>query len=150
MKQILYIDMDNVLVDFESGLEKIDEETLKKYEGCYDEIPGVFALMKPMEGAVEVAHQLAEKYDVYVPSTSPWLNPSAWSDKLKWIQCYFGKDPNSIFYKRLILSSHKNLNMGAILIDDRLKNGTDKFQGSHIHFGTEKFPDWKSVLQELM
>ncbi|VEJ18472.1 Uncharacterised protein [Capnocytophaga canimorsus] len=40
--------------------------------------------------------------------------------------------------------------MGAILIDDRLKNGTDKFQGRHIHFGTEKFPDWKSVLQELM
>ncbi|CEN48121.1 MULTISPECIES: hypothetical protein [Capnocytophaga] len=53
MKQILYIDIDNVLVDFESGLEKIDEETLKKYEGCYDEIPGVFALMKPMEGLLK-------------------------------------------------------------------------------------------------
>ncbi|MFK8295154.1 hypothetical protein ACI760_03050 [Capnocytophaga canimorsus] len=150
MKQILDIDMDNVLVDFESRLEKIDEAKLKKHENCYDEIPRVFALMKPMEGAVEATHQLAEKYDVYVLSTSPWLNPTAWSDKLKWIQRYFGKDPSSIFYKRLILSSHKNLNMGAILIDDRLKNGTDKFQGRYIHFGTEKFPGWKSVLQELM
>ena len=25
------------------------------------------------------------------------------------------------------------------------KNGADAFKGELIHFGTEKFPDWKSV-----
>ena len=29
-KKILYIDMDNVLVDFQSGIDQRDEETLKK------------------------------------------------------------------------------------------------------------------------
>ena len=28
-----YFDMDGVLVDFDSGLTKLDEQTLKEYEG---------------------------------------------------------------------------------------------------------------------
>ena len=39
--------------------------------------------------------------------------------------------------------------MGDYLIDDRLRNGAEKFNGEHIHFGTEKFPDWNSVLKYL-
>ena len=49
----------------------------------------------------------------------------------------------------MILSHHKHLNVGEFLIDDRLKNGVDKFQGEHIHFGTTDFPDWKSVVKYL-
>ena len=52
-KKILYLDMDNVLVDFPSGLARIPEETQREYEDRADEIPGVFALMDPMPGAVE-------------------------------------------------------------------------------------------------
>ncbi len=91
-----------------------------------------------------------KKYDVYVLSTAPWLNPSAWKDKIEWIQKYFGKDEDSILYKRLIISHHKNLNMGAYLIDDRTKNGASEFQGEHIHFGTDEFPNWKHVLEYLL
>ena len=36
MKKIIYVDMDNVLVDFQSGIDKLDEETLKEYEGNLD------------------------------------------------------------------------------------------------------------------
>lgn len=53
MKKRLYFDMDGVLVDFESGLAQQDEQTLKEYEGCYDEIPGLFGQMLPMEGAID-------------------------------------------------------------------------------------------------
>jgi len=35
------------------------------------------------------------------------------------------------------------------LIDDREKNGADKFVGELILFGSEKFPDWKSVIEYL-
>ncbi len=28
-------------------------------------------------------------------------------------------------------------------------NDAAEFQGEHIHFGTERFPDWKSVLEYL-
>ncbi len=53
-------------------------------------------------------------------------------------------------YKRLILSHHKHLCRGAYLIDDRTHNGVLRFCGEHIHFGTEKFPDWDAVLRHLL
>ena len=150
MKKIVYIDMDNVIVDFPTGIAKLDEKTRQQYVGNYDEVEGIFGLMEPMPKAIEAVHQLVEKYDIYVLSTSPWHNPSAWIDKIKWIHRYFGEDKNSVLYKRVILSHHKNLNQGDYLIDDRTANGAGKFNGEHIHFGTEKFPDWESVLKYLL
>ena len=150
MKKIVHIDMDNVIVDFPTGIAKLDEKTRQQYVGNYDEVEGIFGLMEPMPKAIEAVHQLAEKYDIYVLSTSPWHNPSAWIDKIKWIHRYFGEDKNSVLYKRVILSHHKNLNQGDYLIDDRTANGAGKFNGEHIHFGTEKFPDWESVLKYLL
>ena len=134
--------MDNVLVDFKTGIDRISSYNKKEYEGRYDEVPDIFSLMDPMKGAIDSYNQLSSQYDTYILSTSPWDNSSAWQDKILWVKKYLEKSA----YKRLILSHHKNLNRGDYLIDDRLKNGADKFIGEHIHFGTEQFPDWKSVL----
>ena len=145
-KKRIYFDMDNVLADFKSGLDKIDEQTKQKYEGHLDDIPGIFGLMNPMEGAIEAVNKLAEKYDVFILSTAPWENPSAWADKVKWVKKYF----NEVFYKRLIISHRKDLCKGDYLIDDRGKNGTSDFEGEWIKFGEGKFPDWKSVVDYLL
>ena len=126
----LYIDMDNVIVDFKTGIEKISEEEKVKYEGRYDEVPRIFSLMDPMEGAIDAFNKLSSNYDTYILSTSPWNNPSAWQNKIVWVQKFLEKPA----YKRLILSHHKNLNRGDYIIDDRIKNGVDKFEGEHIHF----------------
>ena len=48
------------------------------------------------------------------------------------------------------MSHNKNLNIGDYLIDDRTANGAGQFKGEHIHFGTEQFPDWDSVLKYLL
>ena len=48
------------------------------------------------------------------------------------------------------MSHHKNLNHGDFLIDDRTKNGVDSFVGEHLHFGTARFPNWKTVENYLM
>lgn len=96
-KPIVYVDMDNVLVDFKSGIASLDEDTLRKYDGHLDDVPGIFAQMSPMKGAVEAMHLLDEKYELYILPTSPWNNPSAWSDKLIWVKTYLG----DIFYKKL-------------------------------------------------
>lgn len=150
MKKILYIDMDNVLVDFSTGIAALSDELKEAYKGNYDETPGIFSLMQPMKGAVEAVYALAEHYDIYVLSTAPWRNPSAWSDKLQWIQKYFGKEEDSPLYKRLILSHHKDLNRGDYLVDDRTKNGAENFQGELILFGSKTYPDWDHVLRRLL
>lgn len=150
MSKILYIDMDNVIVNFKSGIDRLTPEMRALYDGRFDEVPGIFSLMDPMEDAVESVIQLTERYDTYVLSTAPWANPSAWSDKVKWIHQYFGEQKDTPLYKRLILSHHKHLNDGHYLIDDRTANGAGDFKGVHIHFGQEKWPDWKSVMQFLM
>ena len=145
-KQTLYVDMDNVLVDFSSGIERLDKVVREQYKNDLDEVPGIFALMDPLEGAIESYKSLSQIFDTYILSTSPWENPSALSDKLLWVKKYLG----DCAYKRLILTHHKNLNMGDYLIDDRTKNGAAEFQGEHILFGSDQFPGWKSVVSYLM
>ena len=146
MKKILYVDMDNVLVDFPSGISKISKALQSEYEDNLDEVPGIFSLMEPIEGAIESYKILSQKFDTYILSTAPWKNSSGWSDKNEWVKKYLG----DVAYKRLILSHHKNLNYGDYLIDDRLANGANLFDGEHIHFGSDKFPDWGSVCSYLL
>ncbi len=138
--------MDNVLVDFPSGVSKLSQEVINEYESNLDEVPNIFSLMEPLEGAIDSFKILSQRYDTYILSTAPWENSSAWSDKVKWVQKYLGESA----YKRLILTHHKNLNHGDYLIDDRTKNGAGEFKGELIHFGTDKFPDWKSVCSYLL
>ena len=145
-KKILYVDMDNVLVDFPSGIAKISNELRTQYDEHLDEVPGIFSLMEPLEGAVVAYKELSLVYDTYVLSTAPWENHTAWSDKLLWIKQHLGQHA----YKRLILSHNKNLNSGDYLVDDRTHNGAGQFSGKHIHFGTAELPDWASVTTYLL
>jgi 5'-nucleotidase len=145
MPKILYVDMDNVLVDFPSAISRMPEHLVKEYEDRLDEVPGIFSQMDPLPDAIESFNTLTSMFDTYVLSTSPWENPSAWSDKLLWIKKHLGTSA----YKRLILSHHKNLNHGHFLVDDRTKNGADRFVGEHILFGSPAYPDWKAVVQYL-
>lgn len=138
--------MDNVLVDFVSGIARIDEATKREYEGRLDEVPGIFALMDPMPGAIEAVHRLSENYDIYILSTAPWRNPSAWADKVTWVTKYL----DDVFHKRLILSHHKDFVKGDYLIDDRPKHGAETFEGEWIQFGSERFPNWNAVLDYLL
>lgn len=144
-KKRVFVDMDNVLVDFESGLAQVSEEVKKEYEGRLDEIPGLFGLMKPMPGAIEAVHELQKHYDLFILSTAPWKNPSAWSDKVTWVTKYL----DDVFHKRMVITHRKDLCQGDYLIDDRGKNGTSEFSGEWVEFGSEKFPDWNSVLKYL-
>jgi len=145
-KKILYVDLDGVIVDFESAFPKLDLDQRERFENDMDEIPGIFELMDPMPGAIESVEFLAKHFDLYILSTSPWNNPTAASGKVLWVRKYLPE----VAYKRLILSHHKNLNKGDYIIDDRTARGVDKFEGEHIHFGQGKFKGWEEVVEYLV
>jgi len=148
-KKIVYVDMDNTIVDFKSGIEKLSKEDQEKFKDNFDDHPEIFASMEPIDGAIEALKELNNHFDLYILSTAPWDNPNAWKHKREWIEKYFGKGKENIFYKKVILSHHKNLNRGDILIDDRPNNGAKNFKGNWIQYGSEKFPDWETILQKL-
>lgn len=144
--KILYIDMDGVLVDFDGAVAKLDVQDKDEAK----RMDGFFSTLKPIPNALNAFRFLSTKFDTYMLSTAPWYNPSAWQDKLLWVQKYFGlEDDDNPAYKRLILTHYKNLNAGDYLIDDRKVNGAELFGGEHIHFGTDTFPNWERVIEYL-
>ena len=144
--KIIYVDMDSVLVDFQSGIDALTSDEVIAFKNNLDDVPGIFSKMRPVDGAIEAYEKLTNHFDVYILSTAPWNNTSAWADKLSWVRKYLG----DLAHKRLILSHNKNLNAGDYLIDDRTANGAGEFKGEHIHFLSEKFKNWNDVLNYLI
>ncbi|WP_308465645.1 5' nucleotidase, NT5C type [Rathayibacter soli] len=150
-KKILYVDLDNTLVDFQSGIERLDPRMRDGYRDDLDEAPGIFALMEPLTGALDAYRELARHFDTYILSTAPWKNPSAWHDKVEWVQKHLAMDDHDVAYKRLILSHHKNLNRGDFLVDDRSSNGAAEFEGEWLQFGPgARYPTWAAVTEYLL
>lgn len=142
-KPLVLIDMDGVLCDFDKRKKELEEKGFKG--GSIFKHPDAYKNLEPIEGAIEAWYKLQEKYETYILSTPAWSNPDSWSEKRIWIDEHLGRSA----HKKLILSHHKGLIKGDYLIDDRLANGVGDFEGIHIHFGTNEYPDWESVLQRL-
>ncbi len=156
-EKLVYLDMDGVLVELPQTIDEIDESIRESCRAwCeltgehHSDFEGLFATLKPMDGAAEAVELLMNKYEVYLLSTAPYDNTNSGSDKRRWVEKYL---PH-LGRKKLILSHRKDLNRGAYLVDDRPNNGADKF-GSYegqewIKFGSDEFPDWSSVIEYLM
>ena len=56
MRKIVYVDMDGVLVDFKTGIEKLSHADLELYKGRYDEATQVW-----MEGRYNTIFSFLEK-----------------------------------------------------------------------------------------
>jgi 5'-nucleotidase len=154
-KKIVYVDMDGVICDFEVGIKRINpivvlNEDNKEANDIVTDIvkadPMFFQNLPPLVGAVDAVKDLMEHYLVIFCSTPMEEVPHSFSGKKEWLNEHFGDKA----YKNLKLTHHKHLCLGDYLIDDRLKNGAGQFKGEHIHFATEKFPDWDSVLKYLL
>ena len=154
-KPLIYIDMDGVLADLAEGAKINPLNKDGAFNDKPDEIPNVFRNLPEIPNAILSVKTLLEsnKYDIFILTTAPWDNPSAWTDKRLWIEEKFGDS----FKKKLIISHRKDLLNGDFLIDDRTANGAGEFRGEHLHFGWDyvnkkhnQFKDWKSILDKLI
>lgn len=151
MKKVVLIDMD-VLVK-EPSKEHEEEKRRKlgrkgRKEGTeehhlhWSDLPDIFLDLEPVDGAIDGFNKLSQFYDVYIVSTAPWNNSSAWSDKQKWVAKHL-----PCATKKLILTHHRNMITCDYLICSRVKNDDDKSPGKFLHFGQYPIEDWNKVLE---
>ena len=133
--------MDGVIVDLDKYMK---DHHIKDV----DDEPHIFLHPDPIKGSIEAIKRLydSQKYDLHIASSASWRNVLSFTDKRIWIEKHFG----SMFKHKFTLTHTKHMLYGDILIDDRTKNGAGEFRGRFIHFGTERFPHWQSILDELL
>ena len=138
--------MDDVLAGFRAGIyAHIDENP-------YTFIPqaelGFFENLEPISGAIDAVNKLRKNniFDIYILTAPSTRNPHSYSEKRIWVEKYFDYD----FTDKLIICSNKALLKGDFLVDDSASGkGQENFEGELIHFGSNVFPDWDSVLRYL-
>ncbi|MDF1622723.1 MAG: hypothetical protein P1V33_04540 [Pseudohongiella nitratireducens] len=140
---IVYIDMDNTLCDYTVGFHA--HKRRHPTQDFPQSIPGLYRGLSPVKGAVESFQWLTSQpsFDVYILTAPSVRNPHCYSEKRTWVEEHLGLQAA---YK-LIISPNKGLNRGDFLIDDNISGkGQEAFEGKIIHFGSNEYPDWPSVI----
>jgi len=138
----IYVDMDDTIAKYQQAHNLAKKDTGLDFP---QSIPNFFLNLEPIEGAIEGVLLLSKKYDVYFLTAPSYMNPLSYTEKRLWIEKYFGLE----WCKRLILAYDKSLLKGDYLIDDSVGKGQLEFEGELIQIGTEKFPDWKTIINYL-
>jgi len=139
MKKRIYIDMDGVLCRFyEAARKALLENPAQPYPQSQW---GFFLKLEPVADAIESFKYLSENYDVWILTRPSTRNVNCYTEKAQWVWDNLGIDA----VERLILCCDKNLLKGDYLIDDNIW----EFEGEHIHFGSERFPNWKTVVKYI-
>ncbi|MBA4032087.1 MAG: hypothetical protein C0478_14520 [Planctomyces sp.] len=143
-KTVVFIDMDDVLCAYSDAHKAaLLSAPLIQFP---QSVPGFFLNLPPKPGAVEAVNELRLMCDLFVLSAPSTRNPHSYTEKRLWIEHHFDYD----ITKHLILSPNKGLLKGDYLVDDRPNGkGQDLFEGELILFGSQRFPDWLSVLDYL-
>jgi len=139
---VVRVDMDGVLVSEPTAdQERVCREACGNPDVHWSDLPGIFAVLEPKQGAIEAFHALKKHYEVHIVSTAPRRNFSAWSDKAAWVAKYLPE-----YEEILTLTHHKNKFVGDWMIDDRMMRGVQLMQReSVVLFGQAPFDNWEKV-----
>ncbi|MDR7927107.1 hypothetical protein RIE95_08970 [Acidithiobacillus thiooxidans] len=128
MSNRVFIDMDGVIVDFESYMQRsrMTAEEVKHQ-------PGAYLNMTPIDGAIEAVRSVIDMgFEVWIATKPPTGIPYAYSDKVQWILINLPE-----LKRRIIITHDKGLlgDAGDYLCDDRpYKANCEKFQGQLLAF----------------
>jgi 5'(3')-deoxyribonucleotidase len=144
IKKIIYVDMDDVICDFNASYRQkiILQPEIKYPQSQYD----FFRKLEPVANALESVNYLnkQELFDLYILTAPSIRNPLSYTEKRLWIEDYFGLD----LVRKLIISPNKGLNKGDYLIDD-MDNGKGQeiFEGKILQFGSKEYQNWTDILK---
>lgn len=139
----IYIDMDDTIADYTANVKK--HKQLNPAQPFPQAQWGFFLELEPLPGAIESVNRLAEiGNEVFFLSRPSAKNYNCYSEKAYWIAKHFGPD----WVDKLILACDKSLLKGDFLIDDQGGFGQEEFEGEWIRFGTEKIPDWETLMDK--
>lgn len=135
-KLTIFLDMDGVLANFEKAAAQIPD--VKRPDEVLD-----FSTFEPMPGAIDAVEKIiAMGHDVFIATTPPWNNPSAWGQKRDWVEEHLPQ-----LKRKMFLTHRKDLLKGDILVDDSTYRGQYDFDGTFMHFG--KHFDWDMVVNTI-
>ena len=143
MVKNIYLDMDGVLCAFHSAYLR-DKELNPSLQYPQSRV-GFFVELDEIDGAIETFNILKEDYDMWILTRPSFMNIHCYSEKAQWILDKLGFD----IQEKTILCGDKSLLKGDYLIDDCGGSGQEDFEGEWIQFGSDNFPNWKSVLKYL-
>ena len=144
MKKKVYVDMDGVLCDFYGA--SVKAKAINPAQPFPQSQWGFFLKLEEIEDAVESYRLLETKYDVWILTRPSLKNVNCYTEKIQWVWDHLGED----VAKKTILIPDKSLVKGDYLIDDQGGFGQEEFEGEWLHFGQEKFPNWRAVVECLM
>ena len=144
MKKRIYIDMDGVICDYDKALYLA---LLKNPNQPFPQSQwGFFLYLEEIPGAIDAFRKLEEKYDVWILTRPSFKNVNCFTEKAQWVWDHLGFE----IVKKTIMAGDKSLLKGDYLIDDRNTDGQSDFEGKWIEFGSNKFPDWTTVVDYLI
>ena len=141
--EIVYVDMDDTLAHYKEAWILSRQKTGIKYPQSQ---ANFFLDLDPIKDSIESVLLLSTKFNVYFLTSPSYMNPLSYTEKRLWIEKYFGIE----WCKKLILSYDKSLLKGQYLIDDSTTKGQLEFEGELILIGSDKFPDWKTIIKYMM
>ena len=128
--------MDGVISDF-------DKAAKEQGNGKRPDLYVDYGSLDAIHGAKEALMRLDQDFDIYIASTPPWTRPDMWAAKRKWIEEHF-----PYLKRKLILTHHKDLLKGDILIDDSRWRGQPDFEGEWFWFNKDwENRNWEACLK---
>jgi 5'(3')-deoxyribonucleotidase len=140
----VWVDMDGVLCDFygQAKRRKLQDPKIEFPQGEY----GFFENLPEIPDAIESYKKMNEMFDLRILTRASERNINSYSGKAFWVFKHLGFEVQ----KKMVFSGDKAIAYGDFLIDDQLNANQENFKGTLIRFGSDEFPDWKTVYNYML